>query len=263
MKTKLLLLFIVPFLVLSCKSKSDIIYFQTLGNSNITDQAINYEPKITPDDQLSISVSAADPEAVANFNLPALSYLTPGEKQLAVTPSLQTYLVDQNGNIDFPIIGKLHVAGLTRQQLAEQLKEKISVYVTDPLVNVQIMNFKVNVIGEVTTPGSFPVASDRISILDAISLAGDLTIYGNRSNVLLIRENNGKKEFYRYDLTDPALFSSPYYYLQQNDVIYVEPNKSRQGNSKYNQNKQFNISVMSTVISAVSVITSLCIALIK
>ena len=146
-------------------------------------------------------------------------------------------------------------------QLSEFLKEKISAYVKSPIVNVKLHNFKISVLGEVTKPGVQKVLSERITVLEAIGGAGDLTIQGQRDNVLIIREVNGKKEFKRLDLTSSDLFSSPYYYLQQNDVVYVEPNKARKGNSRYSQSAQFNISLASSIVSAVSVIASLAIAL--
>ena len=146
-------------------------------------------------------------------------------------------------------------------ELAEKLKKEISVYAKSPLVTVKIQNFKISVMGEVNTPGTQIVSNERISILDAISLAGDLTIYGERTNVLLIRENNGKKEYHRFDLTSSEVLTSPFFYLQQNDIVYVEPNKARKSNSRYSQSSQFNISVASTIVSAISVIASLTIAL--
>ena len=265
MRTNILLLFVLPIIAFSCKTKSEVIYFKTVGTDNNTEisseKIISYEPQIIPDDILSITVTATDPAAVAIFNLPTSSFLTPGETQMNVTPSLQTYLVDAKGNIDFPVIGKIHVAGLTRGQLANLIKTKIEAYVENPLVTIQVMNFKVVVLGEVNKPGTVKINNERISILDAIGEAGDLTIYGERTNVLIIRENNCKNEFARFDLTQPDIFTSPYYYLQKNDVIYIEPNKARQGNALYSSNKQYNVSVISTVISAVSVIASLCIAL--
>ena len=265
MRTNILLLFILPIIAFSCKTKSEVTYFKTVGTGDNMEisakEAISYEPKIIPDDILAITVTATDPNAVAIFNLPTSSFLSPGETQMNITPSLQTYLVDAKGDIEFPVIGKIHVAGITRGQLADLLKNKIEAYVENPLVTIQVMNFKVVVLGEVNKPGTIKINNERISILDAIGEAGDLTIYGERTNVLLIREKDGKKEFHRFDLSQPDLFTSPYYYLQKNDVVYVEPNKARKGNALYSSNKQYNVSVISTVISAVSVIASLCIAL--
>lgn len=221
----------------------------------------SYEIRMQPADLLSITVSSIDPNAVAIFNLPATSFLRPGQTELTTTPVLQSYLVDANGCIDFPVVGRIKVAGLTRMELTDMLKDKISQYVKEPLVNVQILNFKVSVLGEVNAPGAKGISNDRVTILDAITMANDLNIYGNRKNVLLIREINGKKEFHRFDLTSSDIFTSPYFYLKQNDVIYVEPNKARQNASKQDSQKQFNISLASTVAGVISTIASLCIAL--
>ncbi len=267
MRTNLLYLFLITVTFFSCKSRSNITYFQNLENrydqNILIDTLSNYESEIVPDDILSIYVSAEDPNAVAIFNLPPVSYLTIGETDLTSAPKLQTYLVNKDGYINYPQLGKLHVAGMTRRQVEDFIKEKLKVYVKDPLVTVNITNFKITVLGEVNTPGSLPITSERISILDAIGMAGDLTIYGERKNVLLIRESNGKKEFHRFDLTDPAIFTSPYYYLQKNDVVYVEPNKAKRSSARYGSDKQFNITITSTIISAVSTLSALFIAIFK
>lgn len=264
MKIKLVTVILATILLTSCKTSNEITYFQDIdkySSEQLTKQNINYEAKISPDDQLSIFVSSVDPNAVAIFNLPLTSYLAPGEANVVATPTIHTYLVDNKGNIDFPILGSLHVAGMTRGELSDMLKEKISVYAKSPLVTVQIQNFKVSVLGEVNKPGTITIPNERVSILDAIGLAGDLTIYGERRNVVVIRDINGKKEFHRFDLTSSQMLNSPYYYLQQNDIVYVEPNKARRGNSQYSQNNQFNVSVASTIVSAISVLASLSIAL--
>ena len=147
---------------------------------------------------------------------------------------------------------------MTRNELSKFIEDKIRPELKDPFVLVQFMNFKVVVLGEVKTPGQISVQTERMSILDAIGAAGDLTIYGERKNVLLMREENGKRIFHRFDLTDQSLFESPYFYLRQNDVM---PNKAQRNNSNYNQLAQYRISVVSTVVSAISVLASLAIAL--
>ena len=247
----------------SCKTQNRISYFQDLEKETgfIHADTINYEAAIAPDDQLSITVAGIDPSAVALFNLPLTSIQEPGTSAVSTTPVLRTYLVDADGYIDYPVLGRIKVTGMTRRQLTEYLKDRISSYVKSPIVDVQIMNFKVSVLGEVNKPGTITISSERMSVMDAIGLAGDLTIYGERKNVLLIRDIEGKKEYHRFDLTSAATLDSPYYYLKQNDIIYIEPNKARQGNAKYSQNGQFNVSLASTLISAISVIASLAIAL--
>ena len=250
MKIRMLIPAFSLLILMSCKTTTNTItYFQDLDNQMpaVIEQSVNYTPRIAPDDQLSITVSGTDPNAVAAFNI--------------TTPEPTYYLVDSQGCIDFPVLGKLKIVGKTRRELIDFLTEKISIYAKSPIVTIQIRNFKVSVLGEVNRPGSINIPNERVSVLDAIGLAGDLTIYGERSNVVIIRDNNGKKEFKRLDLTSSSIFESPFYYLKQNDVIYVEPNKARRGNSKYSQAAQYNISVASTIIGAVSVIASLTIAL--
>ncbi len=263
MRTYLLLLPCLLLCFVSCRSTSGMAYFNQLDASESTgmEVAANYELKIAPDDMLSITVASSVLEAVAQYNLPAVSYSTPGQTNVTVIPNLQVYTVDRDGDIYFPVIGKIHVEGLTRRELARYIEGRIAEAVEDPLVIVQFMNFKVVVLGEVMRPGPITMSSERISILDAIGAAGDLTIYGMRENVLLIREEDGKRVFQRFDLSDPAIFSSPYYYLKQNDVVYVEPNKAKKGASHYDQNASFKVSVASVVVSTLSVLASLAIAL--
>lgn len=249
----------------SCSTAKDVSYFQNIDEQLLHNQqlttAVSYEPIIGVDDRLSITVSALDPNGAAPFNLPVTTYLQPGDQQLAVAPSLQTFLVGSDGHIDYPILGRMKVEGLTKLQLIDQLQSRIAEYVKNPLVNIELMNFRVSVLGEVNRPGAVQVLNDRITILDAIGMAGDLTIHGERKNVLLVREINGKREFYRFDLTSSDLFASPYYYLRQNDVVYVEPNRPRQKNSRFSQTDQFNLSLVSVIVSGASVIASLMIAL--
>lgn len=221
----------------------------------------NYLTKLQPDDELFISVTSNDPEATAVYNLPVNNPATKNLLGQYVSPTAQTYVVDSKGDINFPELGKVHVAGMDVEQLQADLTAKISRDVTDPLVRVELVNFNVNVAGEVTRPGQVPVKRNRFSILDALSAAGDLTPYGERSNVLVIREENGERKYAHLDLNSSDLLTSPYYYVKQNDYIYVEPNNVRQSNSKYNQDNAFKLSVVSTVVSAASVIASLVIAL--
>ncbi|MCM1076571.1 MAG: polysaccharide biosynthesis/export family protein [Bacteroides sp.] len=264
MKTKSLLLgiFVIGFLSSCSSSKTVLPYFTDI--STIKEGIIpadNYLPEIKPDDELFISVSSANPEATAIYNIPTIN---PSTRELfgqSIQPRPQTYVVSSTGDIDFPELGKLHVAGMNVEQLQQELVKKIGKDVDDPMVLVELVNFQVNVTGEVNKPGPINVTRNRFSILDALSAAGDMTPYGERSNVLLIRENNGKKEYVHIDMNSSDVLSSPYYYLQQNDYIYVEPNKIRQANSKYNQDNAFKLSVISTIVSASSVIASLVIAL--
>ena len=257
MKNSLGLLLLLTFLLVSCKSTDNITYFQDVDNLNkimAAGTSAYCEPKILEDDMLLITVSANDPEAATMFNLPLISYTAPGDTEVSKNPVLQSYIVDSSGYINFPVLGKLHVTGNSCDELTKILEEKLKEYIKSPLVNVRIVNFKISVLGEVNTPGSFPLSTPRVSILDALSLAGDLTIHGERTNLLLIRDQNGKKDVYRIDLTSSELLASPYFYLQQNDVLYVKPNKARRNNAKYSPSSQYNISVVSTIISALSII---------
>lgn len=264
MKVKALLTGCLLALIMgSCSSsKSSLPYFKDI--SLIKEGTLpqgDYMSKIKPDDELFISVNSLNPEATAAYNLGMANPSTKEQFPMAQTPSQRTYIVSTDGDIDFPQLGRLHVAGLTTEQLADELVKRISADVQDPQVYVQLVNFVVNVAGEVKNPGQIPVKRNRMTILDALSAAGDLTEYGERSNVLIIREENGERKFAHLDLNSSDLLTSPYYYLQQNDYIYVEPNKIREANSKYNQNNSYKLSLTSTIVSAASVIASLVIAL--
>ncbi len=229
--------------------------------------------KIVPDDELLINVAAADQVAVQDFTIPYQhprvrdfnSPVATEESQLITRRSqnltLQTYHVDAAGFISFPIFGKIHVAGMTLDGLAQYLEEKISETVVDPIVTVELVNFHVNIMGEVNKPGVQLVGRERYSILDAIAAAGDLTPYGERQNVWLIREENGQRQFHKMNLNDSKILESPYFFLTQNDVIYVEPNQIRAKNVSTDQERQFKLSMTSVIVSAASVIASLAIAL--
>jgi len=264
MKVKIISAAIGIALLSSCKTTNQITYFQDINSYSpelLQEKNIDYEAKICKDDQLSIFVSSVDPNAVAAFNLPLTSYLAAGEKDVVTTPTVQTYLVDSKGDINFPILGRIQVTGMSRSELANYLQTKISAYAKSPLVTVQILNFKISVLGEVNSPGTRQVNNERISILDAIGMAGDLTIYGERKNILLIRDNNGKKEFHRFDLTATDLLESPYFYLQQNDIVYVEPNKAKTGQSRINSNN--SVGVWLSAVSVLASITSLMVTMFK
>lgn len=267
MRVKLVSVVVLFVLMLgACSVPKDVVYFQ--GVDSLTPEQVNnmnqvYTSKICPDDLLTITVTAWDPTVVTPFNPPVYAYAMQGESSTVSSSQLRTYLVNQEGDINFPVLGKIHVAGLTKQQLSEKMQEMISPYVKDVLVNVQIVNYKVTMMGEVSRPGAISVKNDRLSILDAIGQVGDLTINANRKNILVIRDNNGEKEFARLDITEPDIFTSPYYYLQQNDVVYVEPNNAKKRNARYSQAQQYTITVFSSILSAVSVITTVILAITK
>lgn len=247
----------------ACKTPKDIVYFQgvdNLSSEQLKDMSQAYSTKITNDDLLSITVTAWDPSSVTPFNPPTFAYSTEGDQPIFASQSLYTYLVDKDGNINFPVLGKIHVAGMTRHELAEKMQQMISKYVENPLVNVQLLNFKVTMMGEFNRPGSYTIKNDRVTILDVIGMAGDLPLTANRKNLLVIRENNGAKEIYRMDITDPAIFASPCFYLKQNDVVYAEPIQIKQ-RSRTNSDRQFTISLFTTILSSVSVIVAMVLSL--
>lgn len=258
-----LLLCLVSLICTSCNTqKPTLTVFKDLQEHSEGSIALpDYEIKLRPQDELFISVMATEPSAVAPYNLPLSNPATKETMMMSQTPRQQTYIVDKEGNISFPVLGKVHVAGLTTIQLSELLTKRIGEEVNDPLVRVEIMNFTVDVLGEVRTPSKVKVTTERFSILDALASAGHMTEYGDRTNVVVIRENNGKAEYHVVDLTKSDIMSSPYYYLQQNDVVMVSPTSTRESNSRYDTNNSYRMQVVSTIVSASSVIASLIIAL--
>lgn len=264
MKFKELLFAVFCVLLTACAQSKDVIYFQ--GVDSLTPEQLEamsqtYSTKLTYDDMLSITVSNWDPASVAPFNPPVYAYSVEGEQAFVSSQSMYTYLVDKNGDIEFPVLGKIHVAGLTRQELATMLQERISKYVKDkPLVKVELLNFKVTMMGEFNKPGSYSIKNDRVTILDVIGMAGDLPLTANRKNILVIRENEGKKDIYRLDITDPNIFASPCFYLKQNDVVYAEPIKTKL-RSRTSSDRQFTMSLVTSLISSVSVIVAMVISI--
>jgi polysaccharide export outer membrane protein len=217
---------VIILLSSSCVSKKNVVYLQQ-GTSEIKEsKSLNYEPILQVDDVLFIVISAENPEVAVPYNL-NLTTLQGAQIQATNLFSLQSYLIDKAGNVDFPILGKIKLGGLTRIEAIQKLKILLEPHLKDPSVNLRILNFKISVIGEVNRPGSFPIQSERITLLEALSLAGDLTIYGNRNSILIIREKDGLKTIEKVDITKRDFINSPYYYLCQNDQIYVEPNKTK------------------------------------
>ena len=237
----------------SCASKKDLVYFQGTELQSIDTIHQNYSPVLKADDLLSITVSSIDIEAAIPFNLPLASINTNGVSATG-SPQLQSYLIAADGSIEFPQLGTLYLAGLTRLQAIAFLKNKLTPYLQEPIVVLKILNFKVTVLGEVKSPGTYPVNNERITVVEALGLSGDLTIWGVRSNVLVIRETQAGKSYTRVDLTSAAMFDSPVYYLQQNDVVYIEPNKPKINNSASSATTGIIISVTSLVITLISLL---------
>ncbi|WP_246197799.1 polysaccharide biosynthesis/export family protein [Chitinophaga agrisoli] len=194
------------------------------------EKAAFYAPVIQPDDILQVSIQTLDPAATALLN-----QQNTANWQVTGTPAtgssgsggVSGYLVDKEGYVLLPLIGKVLVKGKTTDKVRDEIRDKAAEYYKDPVVNVRFANFKITVLGEVARPSTYVMPNEKVTLLDALGMAGDLTIYGKRENVLLIREKEGKKEFVRFNLNNSQLFTSPYYYLQQGDVVYVEPNKAR------------------------------------
>lgn len=244
----------------SCSSSKNFVYFENIDSVELSRSGGLYDAKIMPKDQLTITVATTDPAASAPFNLTTGS--TIGQNgSLSGSMGLQSYLVDNDGNIEFPVVGKLHVAGLTKNQCQDMIKLRIATYLAAterPIVTVRMSSFRITVIGEVNKPGVIPVATEKMSIIEALAQAGDLTMYGKRDNVMLIRENEkGEKSSYRLNMNDANIINSPYYYLQQNDIVYVEPTAVKLRNANYNQSTSIWVSLMGTIASAAALILAI------
>jgi len=222
-----LLLFIVSFC--SCKAYKQVTYFQDLKNDGTVEQEIkNYDAlKIQKDDLLSITISSIEPRAAAVYNIGSGSASSGSTTGTGSTSAQDGYLVDQNGEIQIPTYGNIKVAGLTTTEAKNLIAEKLTPFLGKPIVNLKLINFRISVLGDVSGPGVYPVQGERISFVEAISKAGDLSITGLRKNILLIRETDGVRKFVRLDLSDKDIFNSPYYYLKPNDIIYVQPSTAK------------------------------------
>lgn len=255
---KLGLLFLLAIMLSSCVSTKKIHYFQGGGsNGSETTGGKNYETTIKSDDLLMIVVSATNMESVEKFNLSNVSVvgaMAESLDQATTQLRIQTYLVDKNGEINFPVLGNIKVAGFTKTQVLEDFKTRIGTYVKDPIINLRIVNYKVSVMGEVVRPGEVTLVSERITVLEALSKVGDMTIYGDRKSVMLIREIDGVKNYYDLDLTDAAIIQSPYYYLQQNDVLYVKQNKVKANSAGVGPNTTVIVSAASLLIATIAII---------
>ncbi|MDF1516497.1 MAG: polysaccharide biosynthesis/export family protein [Lutibacter sp.] len=232
----------------SCVAKKEMLYLQDAEGVRALEEIVMTAPKVQQNDILSINVSALDAEAALPFNLFEAGNTTSIPKPI-------TYLVNSDGDINFPVLGKIKVEGLTTKQITDHLTEALAVYIKNPIVNIRLTNFKITVLGEVKSPGTYPVPNERISILEAIGLAGDLTIQGKRKTVVLVREQNGKRTFVDIDLTSREILNSPYFYLAQNDVLIVEPNKSKINSSAVGANTGIILSTISFLISILAIIT--------
>ena len=259
---KILILFgillLATTLLSSCGTTKQIAYLQNSDSIDFAQSRFLYDARIMPKDQITISVNTTTPEASVPFNLLLQNAYTQGRTVASGGQMLMPYLVDNDGFINFPIVGKLKVGGLTKAEAEQLVTEKIRPYMAEsenPVVTVTMASYSVSVLGEVNHPGTFQVSREKITILEALAQAGDLTIYGVRDRVKLIREDaTGKKSIKTLNLCDANIINSPYYYLQQNDVVYVEPNKIKAQNSKVGQTTTLWFSATSILVSLTSLL---------
>lgn len=248
----------------SCSTPRNITYFKDVPDSvkqKLVDQSVYNTPVIQPDDILTVTILTLDPTATAVLNQQS-AISGPSNNNTNNSSSINTpggnasvYLVDRDGYVILPLLGKVSVKGRTTDQVRDDIRTKATEYYKDPVVNVRFANFKITVLGDVNKPSSYIMPNEKVTLLDALGMAGDLTIYGKRENVMLIRDNiNGKKEIVRFNLNDSKIFSSPYFYLHQGDVIYVEPNKAKISGSDMEQVRR--ISIFSSILSVVIIIVT-------
>lgn len=239
-------------LISSCVSTTNIPYFQNLNRTDRKrlDSVTNFtEPIIQPDDILSLSIITVDPQTSAVVNQSS-TLETMGTPRNPSSREIEGFSVDKNGEIELAIIGKVKVSGLTTYEARELIRTKAARYYQKPNVSVRFANFKISVLGEVNRPGSYTLPNEKVTILDALSLSGDLTLYGKRENIMIIRDVNGRKEYGTVSINSSNIFNSPYYYLKQNDVIYVEPNKAKvfSLNSTARSTAVIALSALSTIV---------------
>lgn len=253
--------FICTICMVSCTSYKNVPYLQNpeVVNSYM-DSLPMYDAKIMPKDLLTITVNTSDPEAAAPFNLVVQSPINVARtSNLTQQPSLQQYLVNNEGFIDFPVLGRLKVGGLTKNQAEDLIREKLGDYLREvPIVTVRMSNYKIAVLGEVARPGMFTVNNEKVNIFEALAMAGDLTVWGLRDNIKLIREDaTGKREIINLNLNNAEIVTCPYYYLQQNDILYVSPNKTKAKNSDIGQSTSLWFSATSILVSIASLLVTI------
>jgi polysaccharide export outer membrane protein len=249
-RSKLSLLIFLGIFIASCGSKKDVVYFQDASDYETIVSDNTHTNTFKVDDVIGINVSTLDPTASIPFNLFSSAR---GEGSFN-QPTQLDYIVDKNGDIDFPVLGTVKILGLTPEETKEILKEKLQPYLKDPIINLRLRNFSVTVLGEVNRPGTYQVNGEQITVLEALGLANDLGIKGKRNNVLVIRDFNGTKVYTRIDLTTKAALNSPVYYLTQNDVVYVEPNKSAITQSSLDSRAGLAVSIASLLITTTVII---------
>lgn len=255
-KTHLVVLFAASLLLVSCATSKQVAYFQDSQVGQKQEMVQSGPITVQPQDQLSIVVSSREPQITSMFNLPYISQGISGSSGTSSGQQIMGYTIDSEGNIDFPVLGKISVAGLSREAISAKIKDQLieRKLIKDPVVTVNFLNLQYSVLGEVSHPGQFDIKKDKVTILEALSQAGDLTIYGQRDKVYLTRMDNGSRTTYRVDMRSSDIYKSPAFYLHQNDMIYVEPNKVRANQSTVNGN---NVRSVSLWLSIASFLTTL------
>lgn len=243
-------------LLSSCGTHARMVYFQAENQDTTEANVPEFKPTLKPDDFLSVLITANDPESVIPFNYPSIGVTQASNQGYSSGTVAKTgYLIDQNGIVNLPILGKVKLGGLSRSDATDLLEEMLSSYLKQPVVNIQIQNYKITILGDVSKPGTFSIPNERITLLEAIGLSGDLDITGVRNNVLVIREEDGSKKQYRIDLTTDQVLTSPVYYLQQNDVVYVEPNGAKRSQGTFwRSSGGIFISLTSLIITTITLI---------
>lgn len=259
---KILLMAMLALALASCNTSKKIVYFQDIQVNRPEVITEARDITVQPKDQISILVSSKDPQLAALFNLPRVQYRVGDNNMQNTNGDVSGYTLDTEGYIDFPVLGRLYVAGMTKSEIASFIKKRLmdENLINDPVVTVEFMNLYYSILGEVNSPGKYMITKDQITLLEAISMAGDLTIYGKRDAVFVVREEDGQRVTHWVDLRTQDLFHSPVYYLKQNDVIYVQPNKVRAGQSTINENSVKSVSLW---ISIASFLSSLGVLLFK
>lgn len=261
MKTIFFIVGVCTFLLCGCTSYQKIPYLQEYETVNTLDSIPPlYDAHIRPKDLLTITVNTTDPEAAAPFNLTVQSAVTSNQTQTVTQQAtLQQYLVNNQGNIDFPVLGELHVGGLTKNEAENLIRNRLQPYLKEvPIVTVRMMNYKISVLGEVDQPGTFTISNEKVNVFEALAMAGDMTIWGLRDNVKLVREQeNGRREIVVLDFNQADIIDSPYYYLQQNDILYISPNKTKAKNSDIGQSTSLWVSATSILVSIASLLVTI------
>lgn len=249
------LFYVLLIFAFSCSSSKKLAYFKNLDEKGEFRAPIGNieETQIQPSDLLSITVNSLNPESNILFNNGVLAPAGSSVQAPSPTRSSEGYLVDKDGNINFPVVGSITVGGLTKTQASEKITASLKNFVKNPIINIRFLNFKITVMGEVNRPSSFNIISERINILEALSLAGDMTPYGKRDNVLIIREKDGFRTTSRINLADKSTLSSPLFYLHQNDIVYVEPSGGR---ALQASTQSFYLPIVLTALSVISIFIS-------